>query len=47
MTACGITCLSEVKDDLLMWSHYGGKYKGFCLEFDSKYAPFTKTLKVK
>ena len=43
---CGITCLSESNDDLLMWSHYGGRYKGFCLEFDTKFAPFTKARKV-
>ena len=22
----GITCLSETNDDLLLWSHYGGRY---------------------
>ena len=47
MSNCGITCLSELNDDLLMWSHYGGKYKGFCLEFDSQYPPFTKSRRVK
>jgi len=31
----GVACFSERNDDLLMWSHYGGGYKGFCLEFDS------------
>jgi hypothetical protein len=37
----GITCFSETNDDLLMWSHYGGRYKGFCLEFDkSKLSEF-------
>lgn len=29
----GISCFSEAKDNLLMWLHYGGEYKGFCLEF--------------
>ncbi len=43
----GIYCLSETNDDLLMWSHYGGKYKGFCLEFESQYEPFNKARKVK
>jgi len=23
-----------------MWSHYSDNHKGFCLEFDTKYAPF-------
>ncbi len=27
----GISWFSEVNDELLMWSHYGGKNKGFCL----------------
>ena len=27
----GATCFSEVNDNLLMWSHYGGQYKGYCL----------------
>ncbi len=36
----GISCFSEVNDELLMWSHYAGKHTGFCLEFDAKYAPF-------
>jgi hypothetical protein len=38
----GVACFSEKNDDLLMWSHYGGKYKGFCLEFDTSAEPFKK-----
>src|SRR5262245_40934708 len=38
----GIACFSERNDDLLMWSHYGGRYKGFCLEFTTTEEPFTK-----
>lgn len=38
----GVACFSERNDDLLMWSHYGGKYKGFCLEFDTESEPFQK-----
>jgi hypothetical protein len=30
-----------------MWSHYGGHYKGFCLEFDPSYEPFQKAKPVK
>jgi hypothetical protein len=44
--ARGISCFSEVNDELLMWSHYGGKYKGFCLEFDTSHSPFEKMKKV-
>jgi Protein of unknown function (DUF2971) len=36
----GVACFSEANDDLLMWSHYGGRYKGFCLEFDASSEPF-------
>lgn len=44
--ARGISCFSEVNDELLMWSHYGGKYKGFCLEFDTSHPLFEKMRKV-
>lgn len=43
----GVSCFSEVKDDLLMWGHYGGKYKGFCLEFSTKEEPFPMARPVK
>jgi Protein of unknown function (DUF2971) len=43
----GVTCFSESNNDLLMWSHYGGRYKGFCLEFFTEFEPFTKMRKVK
>lgn len=36
----GVACFSERNDDLLMWSHYGGGYKGFCLEFDTSFDAF-------
>lgn len=42
----GVTCFSECNDDLLMWSHYGGRYKGFCLEFSTAFSPFDKIKKV-
>jgi hypothetical protein len=29
----GIICLSEVRDDILMWSHYPEQHKGVCLQF--------------
>lgn len=38
----GVTCFTERNDDLLMWSHYGGTYKGVCLEFDTNTGPFEK-----
>jgi hypothetical protein len=38
----GILCLSEKRDDILMWSHYAGGHSGVCLEF--KYDPGEKFL---
>lgn len=38
----GVSCFSESCDDLLMWAHYGGNYRGFCLEFDTSYFPKAK-----
>ena len=29
----GMLCLSEVRDDILMWSHYADSHRGTCLEF--------------
>jgi Protein of unknown function (DUF2971) len=42
----GVSCFSETNDNLLMWSHYGGKYKGFCLEFSTAFDPFKNAKKV-
>lgn len=42
----GVSCFSEVCDELLMWGHYAGKYTGFCLEFDTKNELFEKAKKV-
>jgi len=37
----GMCCLSEINDDILMWSHYSDGHKGFCLEFNAtNEAPF-------
>jgi hypothetical protein len=43
----GVTCFSEKNDDLLMWSHYGGRYPGICLEFDTQVEPFDKVKPVR
>lgn len=43
----GVACFSERNDDLLMWSHYGGKYRGFCLEFDTASEPFQRIHRVR
>lgn len=29
----GVFCVSEVKDQILMWAHYSEGHRGFCLEF--------------
>lgn len=37
----GVFCMSEVKDQILMWAHYGEGHTGFCLEFKATSAtPF-------
>lgn len=43
----GVACFSERNDDLLMWSHYGGQYRGFCLEFDTTAEPFRRIFPVR
>ena len=30
----GVLCLSEVPDNMLMWSHYANHHRGFCVEYD-------------
>ena len=42
----GVSCFTERNDDLLMWSHYGGRYKGYCLEFNTGYEPFNLLKKI-
>ncbi|OLF76367.1 hypothetical protein AWH60_06135 [Pseudoalteromonas haloplanktis] len=31
----GVFCLTEQKDNLLMWSHYADSHRGFCVKFDA------------
>lgn len=42
----GVACFSERNDDLLMWGHYGGSYKGFCLAFRTDVEPLNKLRRV-
>jgi len=42
----GCCCFSEINNNLLMWSHYSGGHRGFCLEFDMSFDPFKKAFKV-
>lgn len=42
----GVACFSEINDDLLMWSHYADRYRGFCLGFNTNYDPFKKLERV-
>lgn len=30
----GVCCFSEKKKNILMWSHYANKHRGFCVEFN-------------
>lgn len=42
----GVCCFSETNTDLLLWGHYADSFKGFCLEFNTDFDPFTKFNKV-
>ena len=33
ISGLGICCLTEVPNDLLMWSHYANAHKGYCIQF--------------
>jgi hypothetical protein len=35
LSITGLYCLSQINDDILMWSHYSDGHKGVCLEFDA------------
>ncbi|GKV88500.1 DUF2971 domain-containing protein [Pectobacterium carotovorum] len=37
-----VLCLSEKKDNLLMWGHYADSHRGFVLEFDVKNSFFNQ-----
>lgn len=32
----GVFSMTKINDDILMWSHYANKHKGFCIGFDRK-----------
>lgn len=36
----GAFCLSEIPDNLLMWSHYATSHTGFVMEFDARHEYF-------
>lgn len=42
----GVSCFSEKNDNVLMWSHYAGHHKGFCLEFSTDSSMFKRARKV-
>lgn len=33
----GVYCLTQLPDDILMWSHYAGSHSGICLGFAANY----------
>ena len=35
-TDCGVACFSKREDNPLMWAHYAGRNKGFCLGFGAE-----------
>jgi hypothetical protein len=34
MKEMGVFSLSDINNDILMWSHYSDEHKGFCIEFE-------------
>ena len=42
----GVCCFSRKFDDILMWSHYGGQHKGFCVGYSTNRNPIPKLQKV-
>lgn len=42
----GVCCFSSTWKDPLLWSHYAKGHRGFCLEFDTQFFPFSRARKV-
>ncbi|MEN7527707.1 MULTISPECIES: DUF2971 domain-containing protein [unclassified Cupriavidus] len=42
----GVFCMTDRRDHPLMWSHYGDKHTGVCVEFASDVGPFQLANKV-
>jgi hypothetical protein len=46
----GVFSMSQIRDNILMWSHYADQHKGFCIEFkrlpNNDLGDFEKTLPV-
>jgi len=38
----GVFCMTEKKDNILMWAHYADQHTGFCLEFDTNNPLFSR-----
>ncbi|MBI5437013.1 MAG: DUF2971 domain-containing protein [Nitrosomonadales bacterium] len=43
----GVCCFSEMKDSILMWSHYANEHKGVCIGFDTRKSLFRLAWQVK
>ena len=43
----GVLCLSEVHDDILMWSHYADCHRGICLIYETNYEFFANAFPVR
>ena len=42
----GVCCFSGTNNNLLMWAHYASSFTGYCLEFNTKFEPFSNVEKV-
>ncbi|MGR3809769.1 DUF2971 domain-containing protein [Jiulongibacter sp. NS-SX5] len=43
----GVSCFTEINNDILMWAYYSQGHKGLCLEFDTSFDPFNDLKKVR
>lgn len=41
LNSTAVLCLSKVHNCPLMWSHYGNSHRGYCLEFEELFEPYS------
>lgn len=46
LSKVGLFCVSESRDNLLMWAHYANEHKGVCLVFDGLHEQMAEAQKV-
>jgi hypothetical protein len=43
----GVFCMTHKNDNILMWAHYAGNHKGFCIEFQTGSSFFARAQEVR